>query len=158
MEQQPNMPPQAPPKGKGMSRGCLIGLIALGVLLVLIIGAGITCYVLRDEMGKSAAIFMINEIKQEVAVDPPSGVDTTHFNRVMDEFLARMQADSLNLQKLGTFFQTIQSVPEDSKVDSAEVQLLIDAMINYYPSLEDVARQGRDVMNQAETLMPSETQ
>ncbi len=154
MEQQPNVPPQAPPRKQGMSRGCLIGLIALGVVVVLIIVAAIFIYVYFDDFSKSSAVYMINEIKQELAVDPPPGVDTTRFNRVIDSFMAKMQTDTLDLQRLGVFFQTIQSVPEDNQVDSAEVQLIIDAMIDYYPGLADVAARGSEA---ADTLMPADT-
>lgn len=138
MDQQPQMPPQAPPPKKRMSRGCMIGLIALGVVIVLVVIAGITCYVYKDDIAKSGAIYLINSVKTEVAANPPQGVDTVQFNQVIDSFVARFKADSMAVQKMPAFFQTIQSVPEDSKVDSSEVRILIEAMVSQYPELEEL--------------------
>jgi len=137
--QKPNVPPQAPPESKGMSRGCLIGLIALGIVIVLIILAGITCYVYKDEIGKSAAVYLLNDVKSEVAINPPPGIDTTRFNRVVDGFMYELQQDTAALESLAPFFQQIQSVPEDEKIDSAEVILMIEAMVDFYPQLDTLA-------------------
>ncbi|MBN1212747.1 MAG: hypothetical protein JXA92_09240, partial [candidate division Zixibacteria bacterium] len=71
---------------KGMSKGCLVGIIVAAVILVIIIIAGITCYVYKDDLAKMGVVTVINGFKTNLVENPVEGVDTTQFNAMADAF------------------------------------------------------------------------
>ncbi len=123
-------------KKQGMSKGCLVGLIVVGVLLILIIAISITCYVKREDIAKFAAVTVVNSVKQMVATDLPPGTDTTQFNAISEAFVKKLNESPLDSDKYGAFMREIQSIPGDKKVDSAEVVVFINAIYNYFPELK----------------------
>lgn len=125
-------------KSGGLSKGCLIGIIVASAFVFLVIVTGVTCYVYREDLAKWAATYSSQGLKGEVARHPEI-VDTARFNAFIDAFAARVKNDSLNQDKYANFMlamQPIQKWLEDKKLDTAEIQLISDAMITYFPELE----------------------
>ncbi len=126
-------------KKKGMSKGCLIGLIIVGAIVVIIIIGGITCWIYKDDLAKMGATTAINGLKQELIQNQVDGVDTTQFNALADAFVTRLGEDeTLDLQKYGLFMQSIQNILGDQDIDQYDVKVVMDAMVDYYPELKDV--------------------
>jgi len=123
---------------KGLSKGCLIGLIVAAVLLVMVIVAVIVIYIYREDLSKFAGTAVITQIQQQVAQDPPPGLDVAAFDAVCNEFSARMEADSLDPEAYTAFLSKVRTIPMDNKVDSAEAVIFLDAVFEYYPELEDM--------------------
>jgi hypothetical protein len=123
---------------KGLSKGCLIGIIAAGVLLVMIIVAAIVLWVYWEDISKFTGATFVGTIKQTLAQDPPPGVDTVAFNAVCDGFTEKLDKGPLDKEKYAAFFSKIQTIPADKKVDSLEVNVLLEAVFEYYPELEDL--------------------
>ncbi|MFQ5499490.1 MAG: hypothetical protein ACE5FH_07440 [Candidatus Zixiibacteriota bacterium] len=124
---------------KGMSKGCLISLIIVGALVVLVSIAMVTCYVKRGELAVFGATTVINGVKTKLAEEPIPGVDSVHVNAVCDRFVIMLSEQEEMDERYQRFFMTLQSIPQDDIIDSAEVGLLIEAMVDYFPELEDVA-------------------
>jgi len=124
---------------KGMSKGCLVGLIIAGALVVLLALAMVTCYVKRGELAVFGATTVINGVKTKLAEEPIPGVDTVHVNAVCDRFVIMLSEQEELDERYQRFFMTLQSIPQDDMIDSAEVGLLLEAMVDYFPELESVA-------------------
>lgn len=121
---------------KGMSKGCLIGLIVAGVLLVIIIIAGITCYIYKDDLAKMGLVTIINGVKTEITAHPVEGVDTVQFNALADVFITKFNESELDYEKYAAVFPQLQAMMSDKKVDAEEVEALKEMMVNYFPELE----------------------
>lgn len=129
-------PPQA---RQGMSKGCLISMIVVGIIIVLIIAAGLVCYIYREDIVKAGTVTTLNAIKGQVDKEPPPGVDTAQFNAMTQDFITRLNADTakVDMMKFQALMTTIRTVMDDKMVDSAEVKTLEMAMFRYYPELGD---------------------
>ncbi len=124
-------------KKQGMSKGCLVGLIVVGVLLILIIAISITCWVKREDLAKFGAATVVSQMKERIAKEPPSGIDTVQFDAVSDAFVARVKEAKLDPQKFSAFMSEIQAIAKDDKVDSAEAVKFMNAVYDYFPELKD---------------------
>ncbi len=138
---------------KGMSKGCLIGLIVAGVLLVIIIIAGITCYIYKDDLAKMGLVTIINGVKTEITTHPVEGVDTVQFNALADVFITKFNESELDYEKYAAVFPQLQAMMSDKKVDAEEVEALKEMMVNYFPELE----QYLPVQELPDTLFPGDT-
>jgi len=123
---------------KRMSKGCLIALIVVGVLAVIVIIAGITCYLKKDELVKYGTAALVNSIKTELNNNPVAGVDTVRVNAITDAFIKKMNESELDYAMYGSFAQQIQALPSDKKIDSAEAVLFMQAMLDFFPELKEL--------------------
>ena len=126
------------PKRKGMSKGCLLGLIALAVVIVLVVIAGITCYVKKDEILKFGVATMVTGVKTELGNNPVEGIDTVAVNAMADAFIEKTNASEVDQEKMALFGQTVQGLLSDKVLDSAEVLEFMKAIVDYYPELEEL--------------------
>ena len=136
---------------KGMSKGCTVALIVAGILLVIvIIGAVVVAYY-WDDLMKFPAKRVVVEMKQSLSEEPVQGVDTVRFNAVADGFLKKLDSDEkLDLQNYRELLLDIQQVASDKKYDSAEVEQIIDGIVQIYP---DLAPPSEPMMEMPDTTM-----
>lgn len=123
---------------KGMSKGCMVGLIVAGVLLLLIIIAAVTCYMKREDLAKFGAATIVGSLKTELRQHPVENLDTTQFFALGDAFAAKLKSDTLDYTKYSRFMSAVQLVLGDKKLDADEVRTLSDEMVRYYPELESM--------------------
>lgn len=142
---------------KGMSKGCMVSLIVFGVIMVMAIAAAVTCWAKRDDLARFTIKTVITGTQKMLEEAPLEGIDTEKFNTLTDAFLEKMNTAELNYEKYGVFFQKIQSVPSDKIVDSAEVILLMDAMVEYFPELEEYLPQD-DIWDTSEGIKEETTE
>ena len=126
------------PKRKGMSKGCLIGLIVLAVVVVLVVVAGIVCYSKRDEIMRFGMATLVTQVKAELANNPIEGIDTVAVNAMTDAFVEKINASEIEAEKMGLFGQAVQEIMGDQVLDSAEVWVFLRAMTDYFPELEEL--------------------
>ena len=125
-------------QNKGMSKGCLIGLIVVAAIVVLILIGLATCWFYKDDLAKMAAGTLVNGLKAELVTREYDGVDTVHFNLAADAFLQRLEAeDPLNFEAYSIFMSSLQSVMQDKTFDAEEIPAVLDAFILYFPELEE---------------------
>ena len=134
---------------KGMSKGCLVGLIIGGAVIVILVVGTLTCWYYKDDLVKMGVSKSVYDVKNAVAANPPETIDTAQFNALADAFLEKFDADdSLELEKYGAFIQSLQLAHSDSL--TAEIVAQVSAaMIEYYPELADLYR----IETQADSLM-----
>lgn len=146
MEQQMPQGPagyEQPAPKKGMSKGCLVALIIVGVLIVMVVVAGLVCYMKRDDLMKFGAVSLVEEVKKNMEAEPQPGVDTVKVNAVADEVIAHLNSEEpLDLEALGMFVQNIQHIRTDGKVDSLEAAQFVSAAVNYYPAAAEATPAG----------------
>ena len=127
---------------RGLSKGCLVGLIIIGILVVIIVIGAITCYVYRADLTKKAGSTALVGVKDMVAENPPEGVDTVQFNALTDAFLTQLDQDDFGdddtkMQRFGMFLQKVTSLMGDGEVSAEDVKAVSEAMVDFYPSLEE---------------------
>lgn len=116
----------------------MIALIVVGVLLLLVIIAGITCYLKKDELVKYGTTAMVTGIKTDLNENPVAGVDTVRVNAITDAFIEKLNESEVDYDKYGHFGQTLQAFQSDKVIDSAEAEQFVQAMIEYFPELEQL--------------------
>ena len=127
---------EQPVQRSGMPRGCLIGLIIVGILaLILLIVFGVICMnrekVLRWSM-RQGVVYVKDAIGKQ-----PNGIDSTRFNALADNFLSRLDTAKFTDEQLMTIGPIFQNILSDKQVDSAEVVSLSGAMIQLFPDLSE---------------------
>lgn len=135
MEQPSSVPNPPATERRGLSKGCLVGLIVAGVLLTLIIILAVTCYVKRDDLARWGTKTVVDGLKTELRTNAASGINTEQFVTLADSFLVRLNSGQVPTEKLASLMQVAQNVISDRKFDSAEVVQLSDAMIELFPDL-----------------------
>ena len=121
---------------KGMSKGCMIALIIGIALLVIVIALGITCYLKRDAVIKWGTQSALTMVKAEIAKTPVPGINSEKFGMIVDSFLTRFAADTLDYEKYQLFVPVMQKVGADKQIDKSKVSQLVDAVVTYFPDLE----------------------
>lgn len=123
---------------KGLSKGCLIGLIVAGVVLVMIIIAAVVVYVYKDDIARFGANTVVTSIQDQVAQNPIPGIDSAGFADVCGAFSEKLKTEPVDGIKYQAFFQKVQAIIADKKVDSLEAIMFMDAAFEYFPELEDL--------------------
>ncbi len=137
MPQGQPVPPGGPTAKKGMSTGCIVALVIVGVLIILIVVAGLVCYMKRGDIVAYGVNAMVDEVRNKAAQDVQPGVDTVAVNRVTDAFIARVNSEEeVNAERLAVLIQDIQPIVADNVVDSAEAEDFMLSMAEIYPELE----------------------
>ena len=144
MTEEVNVGMGAPAPKKGMSKGCLVGIIIAAVLILLVISFFVIAYVYKTEIVKFGTSMTLNSSKMMLAESNVEGVDTTAYNKIIDDFNKELEADtisrgaeadSINFVQISNIFTLAQSVMVDKKIDSAEVTTLLTALYNQYPAI-----------------------
>jgi hypothetical protein len=115
----------------------MVGLIVGGIILLLIVVALITCYVYREDIMKMGAATAIRGLQTQITENAPEGVDTTRFNEMTEAFVARVNEDELDAEKYAAFFGVVQDLMSKQEFTAEDVRAVEDAMIQYYPELEE---------------------
>ncbi len=140
------------PMKKGMSKGCLVSLIIVGALVVMVVIAGVTCYMKRAEIAKFGVKTMVTGLKTQVNDNPVEGIDTAMFNAVSDAFLVKLEQTELDVEKLGQLAQTIQPMISDEAIDSAEAVWYLEALVEYYPDIGEFLPEVEQLQDSVEVL------
>jgi len=136
MAEQINLPGEK--KKKGLSKGCLVGLIVVGVLVVMVIIAGVVCYVKKDALLKVSVVSSVTSIQTELMNNAVEGVDTVEVNRVANAFLQKLDETELDQQAYFPFIQEVQGIVRAEEIDSADARRFIQAMVDYFPELQEL--------------------
>jgi len=123
--------PVTQPK-KGMSKGCLITLIVVGIIGVVIIAMGIVCYVYKDEIIDAGLSKMTDGLGDAIIENLPEGVTAEQVRELMDELKIAFKegkVDESELQELSSRFQKIAKQEEISQKEAEEMIEFIEEVI-----------------------------
>ncbi|MFZ5981326.1 MAG: hypothetical protein ACOYVF_11905 [Candidatus Zixiibacteriota bacterium] len=120
---------------KGMSKGCMVGLIVAGVILVIIIIGAISCWVFKDDLAKMGMVKFVDGVKTLIVTNPIEGVDTVQFNAVADGFVTRLNETELDLEKYSAFASQLQGFMSTKNLSAEDVGVIQGMMVDYFPDL-----------------------
>lgn len=122
---------------KKMSKGCMVGLIIAGVIVLLLIAVVIIGYSYRENIAKFGVVTIVNQVKTQLATQPVDGVDTVQYNAVADGFLERFADDTVHAEGIRELMTPLQAASSSDHTPE-DISRIIEAMIQYYPDLADV--------------------
>ena len=111
---------------KGMSRGCLIGLVIVGILAIIVIGSGIVCYIFQDELLEWGLEKTTEMIALEIKANLPEEFTEQDVDNLFDKLkqaIKNKKIDPSKIQKLATQFQLYL---EDQKIDEDEAREIME--------------------------------
>lgn len=124
-----------------MSKGCMVALIVVGIIIVLAIVGAVVCYMYRADLIKESMVQVMGQLKTTVSENPPEGVNVEEFIAVTDGFIEKLRAQELSddeIGELGVFMQNVSAVAGQEEPMADDVLGLQDKMIEYYPELEEL--------------------
>lgn len=126
-------------KPKGMSKGCLIGIIVVVVLIIIAIAGILYIRSNMDSLSKYSMLNAVNTAKEQLAAVPEPYIDTVIFNRVADEFKVKLENDTLDIEAGdgAPMLIAIQSMGLTPKFDSTTIPQIFNAMLEMYPELNE---------------------
>lgn len=122
---------------KKMSKGCLIGLIVGGVVVVMLAALFTSCYIYKDDLMRYGLNKLLDSLKVQVMAGEIEGVDAERFSRMTDAFKVRLDSEPLDYTKFQRFAQSIQSMAASEGTDKEDISSLMDAMVEYFPEIEE---------------------
>ncbi|MBD3256847.1 hypothetical protein GF377_00345 [candidate division GN15 bacterium] len=145
-------------KTGGMSKGCVVGLIIVGVLAILVIALGVVCWVYKDDMARMPINAVLTQMNTHLDENEVAGVDPDAFQEMSDEFRSRIeQEENLFNDRYGVFMTAIQDLASKSEFNAEDYQTVTEAMVGYYPDMEDMAAQVVSDMGGDEAMMEIDT-
>jgi hypothetical protein len=120
---------------KGMSKGCMIVLIIVSVIILLVIASSIVCYIKRDQLMEWGILKMTSETETLVAADPPEGVTAEEVHSLIATFTQNLKDKKIGpteMQGLALFMQEIWG---DRKIDKDEGAKFIEELKKVNSSL-----------------------
>ena len=109
-----------------MSRGCLIGLVIVGILAIIVIGSGIVCYIYQDELLEWGLEKTTEMIALEIKANLPEEFTEQDVDNLFDKLkqaIKNKKIDPSKIQKLATQFQLYL---EDQKIDEDEAREIME--------------------------------
>lgn len=126
------------PQKKRMSKGCLVALIVVGVLLIMVAVAAITCWMKKDDLVKYGVVQLVGGIAEMAQADPQPGVDPDRLENLAGAFEERINAvDSVDFQQLGMVAQQLQPIAQDETIDSTDARKLYEVVFDIFPDMRD---------------------
>lgn len=139
---------------KGLSKGCIIGIVVASVVILTILMGGYWIWSNKDTIIKQSAIYTINTVKNQLTEKPIEGVDAERFVAVADLFVKRLDQDeAMNPEKLQGLAMSIQAVAQNIENPSAEMMnSLLEGMLAYYPDLAELLPPEQPVEDSVEAV------
>jgi hypothetical protein len=124
---------------KGMSKGCLVGLIVGLALVAIAVIAAVVIWFYWDDLLKTGVTSTVNEVKIVLANDVPEGVDTVSFNALADAYVEKVNEEvEVSSETLGLVVQQFTGFAADKKIDADEVEASVATFLDAYPELEEL--------------------
>jgi len=142
---------------KKLSKGCLVGLIVAGALVVIAVVLVVLVFSKRDDVIKWGTRSAMQMVKAEIAKAPLTGVDTARFGALLDSFVARVNIAPMDYDKHSTFVPVLQKITADKKIDASEVSELRDAIVTYFPDLSSVSQGIVTISDSGRVAVPDTT-
>ena len=126
------------PQKQGMPRGCVIGLIVAGALLLLLIALFVVCQIYQDDLIKFTINNTLGGMRKALATTPISGIETASVDSIAVGFSSRFDtATAIDYNRLEPLVVAVQTAATSGgKFDSATVASVVKGLVHYYPDLD----------------------
>jgi flagellar basal body-associated protein FliL len=113
---------------RGMSRGCLITLIIVSVLLILVIAMSIVCYVKRDSIFQWSLVQVAEQAEKEMVSDLPDSVTADDLHKLISDFKTAVKEKKVDQQEMQKIVFLYQEIWDDKKIDKDEAKKFLDEL------------------------------
>ena len=110
----------------GMSRGCMVTLIVVGVIAVLVIASLLICYIYREEIVELGLTKLADTVAMEAKNNLPEGVTAEDIDNALDEFKKAFKEKKIDTEEIQSLSMMFQDIMKDKEVDADEVEEFID--------------------------------
>lgn len=109
----------------GMSRGCMVTLIVVGVIAVLAIASLVVCYIYREEIVELGLTKLADTVAIEAKNNLPDGVTSEDIDDALDEFKKAFKEKKIDTDEIQNLSVMFQDILKDKEVDADEVKEFI---------------------------------
>jgi hypothetical protein len=113
---------------KGMSKGCMVALIIVGIIAVIVIAAGIVCYIYKDEIIQKSMQAMVGVMSDELKANLPPDISEEEADQTLNRFNEAVRNNEVKPAQLQQLAVMFQGMMEDKKLDTAESRQLINEL------------------------------
>lgn len=100
---------------KGLSKGCMVALIIVGVLVVILIATMIVCYIYKDELVGFGLEKMTEAASLEIKKDLPEGYTADGVDSLMVEFRTAFKENKIDQNELQEITSSLQDLMKEGK-------------------------------------------
>ncbi|MCP4566633.1 MAG: hypothetical protein GY841_03520 [FCB group bacterium] len=124
-----------------LSKGCTIGLIIAGVVVLLIIIGGVLLWVNKDKILEAGTDFLIDNTETEIVANLPEGYTEDNVRTIMSDLKAAIKNKEVAAPDIQEMAQTFQNAMADKTIDKeegADILVLIQEALGQEPILPEV--------------------
>ncbi len=103
-----------------LSKGCTIGLIIVGVIVLLLIIGGIFLWIYKDKILEAGIDYLIDNTETEIVTNLPEGYTEADVNRIMGDLKAAIKNKEVGSEDIQALAQTFQVAMADKTIDQEE--------------------------------------
>lgn len=113
---------------KKMSKGCMIALIVVGIIVLIVIAASVVCYVKRDEIAQAVMDKSQQWVTAQIKENIPEGYTEAQVDETIGNFFGAVKNGAISEAQLKKITGEFQTMASDKKIDSEEAGKLLEEM------------------------------
>ena len=113
---------------KGMSKGCMIALIIVGIIALIIIALSVVCYVKRDEIAQAVMNKSQEWVTAQIKENMPENYTEAEVDEVIGNFFEAVKDGRISEDKFTRITTDFRTMAEDQKITSEEAGKLLERM------------------------------
>ncbi len=113
---------------KGMSKGCMISLIVVGIIVVIIIALSVVCYVNRDKIASAFLDKSQTWITEQIDQNLPEEYTSEEAHQIIGDFFDDVRAGVITHDELNSVTQEFQGMISDKQFSVEDSKKLLDRM------------------------------
>lgn len=121
------MPRLSNQKG-AMSRGCMVALIVVGIIVVLVAASMVVCYVYRDDIVKIGLTKLAETVASEAKKDLPADMTAADVDKAVEDFQKAFDEKKIDTDEIQSLSLMFQDIMKDQVVDSTEARMFVEGI------------------------------
>jgi predicted metal-dependent hydrolase len=113
---------------KGMSKGCMISLIIVGIIVIIVIALSVVCYVNRDKIVNAVLDKSQTWITEQVDQNLPEEYTSEEAHQIISDFFDDVKAGVISKDELNSVTQEFQALMQDKQFSVEDARKLLDRM------------------------------
>ncbi len=113
---------------KRMSKGCMVALIVVGIIVLLVIALSVVCYVKRDEIAQAVMNKSEQWVTAQIKENLPEGYTEADIDQVVGNFFGAIKSGDISEAQVKKITGQFQTMANDKKIDTAEARQLLEEM------------------------------
>jgi len=105
-----------------MSRGCMVALVAVGIVVMLVIASMVVCYIYKDDILKLGLTKLADTVVVEIKADLPEGISAEDLDKALDNFKNAFDEKKIDGEEVQSLSLLFQEIMKDKKVDGDEAK------------------------------------